>query len=194
MGLARKTLYGRIMKGIAMKNISSFISLSLLFLLLLVSCVNRESHLVKSGDYNDWVKKESHPLKHGEDNDWVKYNRDNDGNAYSYKKGNIDKDEGKYIVQIWIKKVYSKKGREKEIQSRIKDGLSTKGYDKLSHIVSLGDIDCNKRMKQTLSLIRYDTDNKVLNSWNYDRKWEYIISNSNGDNVRKIVCKQPVTK
>jgi hypothetical protein len=178
MGLARKTLYGRIMKGIEMKNISSFISLSFLFLLLLVSCVNRESHLVKSGDYNDWVK----------------YNRDNDGNAYSYKKGNIDKDEGKYIVQIWIKKVYSKKGREKEIQSRIKDGLSTKGYDKLSHIVSLGDIDCNKRMKQTLSLTRYDMDNKVLNSWNYDRKWEYMISNSNGDNVRKIVCKQPVTK
>jgi hypothetical protein len=181
------------MKGIEMRKISSVISLSFLFLLLLVSCVKRESHLIKSGD-NDWVKKESHPSKHEGDNDWVRYNRDNDGNVYSYKKGNIDKDEGKYIVQIWIKKVYSKKGIEKEIQSRIKNGLSTEGYDKLSHIVSLGDIDCNKRMKQTLSLTRYDTDNKILNSWDYDRKWEHIIPNSNGDNVREIVCKQPLTK
>jgi hypothetical protein len=177
-----------------MKKTGSITSLSFLFLLLLVSCVKREAHLIKSGDYNDRVKKESHLVKHEGDNEWVRYNRDNDGNVYSYKKGNIDKDEGKYMVQIWIKKVYSKKGREKEIQSRIKDGLLTEGYDKLSHIVSLGDIDCNKRMKQTLSLTRYDTDNKVLNSWDYDRKWEYIIPNSNGENVRKIVCKQQLTK
>jgi uncharacterized protein YxeA len=161
-----------------MKKISPIISLSFLVIFLLVSCVKRESHLVRYGD----------------DKDWVKYNRDNDGNVYSYKKINIEQDKVKYIVQIWIKKVYSKKGREKEIQSRIKDGLSTEGYDKLSHIVSLGDIDCNKRMKQTLSLTRYDTDNKILNSWDYDRKWEHIIPNSNGDNVREIVCKQPLTK
>jgi hypothetical protein len=128
-------------------------------------------------------------VKYGDVKDWVKYNRDNDGNVYSYKKINIEQDKVKYIVQIWIKKVYSKKGREKEIQSRIKDGLSTEGYDKLSHIVSLGDIDCNKQMKQTLSLTRYDSDNKILNSWDYDRKWEYIVPESQGDKLRKKVCK-----
>ena len=155
-----------------MKKISLFVSLSFLVLFLLVGCVKREAHLVKYGD----------------DNDWVKYNRDNYRNAYSYKKLNIKKDGGNYIVQVLVKKVLSDKGREKEIQSRIKDGLSTEGYDKLSYIVSLGDIDCNKRMKQTLSLTRYDTDNKVLNSWNYDRKWEYIVPESQGDKLRKKVC------
>jgi hypothetical protein len=39
MGLARKTLYGRIMKGIDMKKIYSVISLSFLVLFLLVGCV-----------------------------------------------------------------------------------------------------------------------------------------------------------
>jgi hypothetical protein len=177
------------MKRIDMKKISSVIFLSFLVLFLLVGCEKRESHLVRYGDDKDWLKTESHLVKYGGDKDWVKYNRDNDGNVYSYKKINIEQDKVKYIVQLWIKKVYSKKGKEKEIQSRIKDGLSTEGYDKLSHIVSLGDIDCNKQMKQTLSLTRYDSDNKILNSWDYDRKWEYIVPESQGDKLRKKVCK-----
>jgi hypothetical protein len=105
-----------------MKIISSFIFLSFIVLFLLVSNVNSSS-------------------------DWVKYIVDKDGNVHSYRKGDIKKDGGKYIVQVWDKTVYSYKSKEKEIQLRKESGLSTEGYDKLSNKNILTEIDCNKKRK-----------------------------------------------
>ena len=58
---------------------------------------------------------------------------DDDGNVFSYNKGNVKKNKGKYIVQVWEKIVYSAEGREKEIQDSKKDGLSTEEWDNLSY-------------------------------------------------------------
>jgi hypothetical protein len=156
------------------KNICSVISL--LFLLLLVGCVSSSSNLVKSEDSNDWVK----------------FMNDDDGNVYSYKKVNIDKNGKNYIVQVWEKQIYSNEGREKEIQSRIKDGLSIEGYNKLSEQRILFAIDCKKRRDQGLSLIQYDKDGNVLFSYDIDtnkRKWSYVTPDSYDEIVLKEVCK-----
>ena len=90
-------------KEMHMKKIRSAIILAFVVFLLLVSCDNISYK-------------------------WVKYHDDNDGNAYFYKKGKVDKDGYKHIVQVWDKEVYSVKGRDAEIESRTKDGLSSKGY------------------------------------------------------------------
>jgi len=90
MGFTRKTLYGGMMKGIDMKKISSVISLSFLVLFLTVSCEKSSS-------------------------DWVEY-RNEKGYVSSYKKVNIQKDDGNYIVQVWDKYVFSDKGKEIIIQ------------------------------------------------------------------------------
>ncbi|MCG6534707.1 MAG: hypothetical protein L7F78_08475 [Syntrophales bacterium LBB04] len=61
---------------------------------------------------------------------------DNDGNVYFYKKGNIKKVGGRYIVQLWEKKVLSDKNREEYIQNRKNNGFSTEGWDKMSNVQS----------------------------------------------------------
>jgi len=128
----------KVLKGIAMKKISSVICLSFVVLFFLVSNVHSSS-------------------------DWVYYSSDNNGNVYSYKKGNIEKNKGKYIVQVWNKTIFSDEGREKEIQRLIKTGLFTEtGTKGLSSIVELDEVDCKKKRIRTISLTQYDDDNNVL--------------------------------
>ena len=147
-----------------MKKIISVISLSFLVLLLLVSNVIGSS-------------------------DWVEYRTDENGSVWLYKKGNIEKKGGNYIVQVWDKLVYSDKGREKYIQKNTEKGLSNEGFDKLSNIKGLKEMDCNKRRYRLLSTTWYDTDDKVLYSDSIEGDWDYIVSDSYGDILFKKVCK-----
>ena len=137
-----------------MKKISSVISLSFLVLLLLVGC-NKSS------------------------SDWVKYRDDNDGNVYSYKKVNIQKDKNDYIVQVWIKKVYSDKGR------KIQPPPPGQWIDDIDSM-DLNEIDCKKQRIRILSSI-YDGEKSPKN-YN-DSKWDYIVPDSNDEDLLKIVCK-----
>ena len=154
-----------------MKKIYSVVSLSFLVMFLLVSNVNSSSpNRITS--------------------DWVKYNIDDKGNVYSYKKGNIEKNKGKYIVQVWKKEVFSNEGREKEIQWLTKHRMPTEGYDKSSEQKDLMEIDCKKRTARTLSFKLYDTNGKVLYSRDYDEPvWDYIDPESNDETILKGVCK-----
>ena len=154
-----------------MKKIGSIISLSFLLLFLLVSNVNSSSpNRITS--------------------DWVKYNVDDKGNVYSYKKGNIEKNKGKYIVQVYKKEVFSNEGREKEIQWLTKHRMSTEGYDKSSEQKDLMEIECKKQTARTLSFKLYDTNGKVLYSRDYDEPvWDYIDPESNDETILKVVCK-----
>ena len=133
---------------------------SLSFLLLLVGCVSGSLNLVKSG------------------------------NDVSYKMENIQNNGGKYIVQVWEKRVYSDKGREEIIQDMTKKGLSTEGWDKLSDKKILSEEDCKKHRYRFLSQTFYDSDGKVLFSHSYDKQeWVYIVPDSKFDSFRKEVCK-----
>jgi hypothetical protein len=154
-----------------MKTIASVISL--LFLVLLVGCVNSSSDSVKKSEHNDWVN----------------YIYDTNGNVYSFKKGNVKKEKDDYIVQVWGKVVFSDEGKEEEIQLLTKYGMSTEGFDKLSKEIILGEIDCNTQMINILSINHYDTNGKLLHSESYDEpEWNHIISNSNGELLLKKVC------
>ena len=146
-----------------MKTISSVIFLSFLVLILLVTPVIGS--------------------------DWIEYDRDDNGNVLLYKKGNIENNGTKDIVRVWEKRVYSDKGREIYIQDKIKEGMSMKGYDKLSNSQDLYRIDCKKQMMNLVSVFRYDKNGKVMYS-NYieEPEWNYIIPNSLMDALRKKVC------
>ena len=152
-------------KGRDMKKISSVMILAMMLSLLLVSC--------DSISYK-----------------WVKYHDDNDGNAYFYKKGKVDKDGYKHIVQVWSKEVYSPRGRDAEIESRTKDGLTSKGYRKLSYKKCLYEIDCSRLKISTLSIRHYDTDDEELYTGGTDeRNWYDIQPDSPGNRLRQEVCK-----
>ena len=146
-----------------MKTISSVIFLSFLVLILLVTPVIGS--------------------------DWIEYDRDDNGNVLLYKKGNIENNGTKDIVRVWEKRVYSDKGREIYIQDKIKEGMSMKGYDKLSNSQDLYRIDCKKQMMNLVSVVRYDKNGKVMYSNNIEEpEWNYIIPNSLMDALRKKVC------
>lgn len=154
------------MKGLDMKSTGLALSCMMLILFLLVSC-----------------EKISY--------EWVKYHDDQDGNIYFYKKGDVDKDGGKHLAQVWGKEIYSEKGRKDELQSRAKDGLSNAGYDKLSYKKCLYEIDCNKSKISILTILHYNKDEKELYSGGSDiRKWFDIEPGSTGDKLQKAVCKK----
>ena len=160
MGLSRKTLYGRLMRGIDMRKISLVISLSFLVVFLFVGCVSSSSNLVISG------------------------------NVVSYRMENIQNNGGKYIVQVWEKEIYSDKGREELIQKMRDNEISTERYDKLKETMSLYEIDCKRKRKNILSVTDYDMDGKVLFTYSYDKQqWVYIVPDSKFDSFRKEVCK-----
>jgi len=147
-----------------MKKIGSVVSLSFLMTLMLVAPVVGSSN-------------------------WMKFSKDDQGNIFSYKKGNIVKDDGVYIVQVWEKKVYAIKGGDALVQRITKDGISTEGYDNLSEEMSLIGIDCKKQMGRVLSINKYDTDGKELLSTQFDNpEWKYIVPDSRWDALRKKVC------
>ena len=142
-----------------MKKISPIISLSFLVLFLLVTTVWGSS-------------------------DWVEFYTGKMGNVTSYKKVTIEGQE-KYVV----KEVFSDKGRENYIQDRIEKKLSTEGYEKLSNIQSLSEIDCNKKMIMGISVSHFDTNGKKLDSNFVDKpKWVKIRNNSFFNSLLKEVC------
>jgi len=151
------------MKGIDMKTVYSVIFLFCLIILLPVTPV-----------YGS---------------DWVEFWRFDDGSVFFYNKVNI-KHRTKHIVHVWEKGVYSDEGREEDIQSRRKEGLSTEGWDKLSHDLTLYEIDCKKRKYQILSGIIYNTDGSIISSFSFDEPdWDYIPPDTMMDTLRKKVCK-----
>ncbi len=144
-----------------MKNISSVISLSFLVLFLLVT--------------NVWSL-----------SDWVKFYTGKMGNVTLYKKVTTANGQEKYLV----KEVFSDKGRKEYIQDRIEKKLSIEGYDKLSNIQSLSEIDCKEKKIMTISVFYFDTDGKKLDSYFVDKpKWVKIHNNSFFDILQKQVCK-----
>lgn len=149
-----------------MKTVYSLIVLSFLFVLLLVTPVN------------------------GSSDEWVEYGRDNNGDVYSYTRVSLKEDRETGIVQVWDKKVYSDEGRENLIQLMRKGGVSTEGWEELSHTLTLQEIDCKKGRFQILFSTHYDTNGFVLYSYSYDEpNWNYILPDSTVDTLRKKVCK-----
>jgi len=120
--------------------------------------------------------------------DWVEYSRTNVGNGLFYKKGRIDKDGEKYLIQVWEKEIFSDRGRDNFIQYLGRDGSSMR--NKPSYLINSSEIDCKRQMNRTLSVVVYDVDDKILTSHLVkEPKWEYIVTKSNMESLRKKVCK-----
>ena len=118
--------------------------------------------------------------------EWVEFYKGKMGNVTSYKSVTIEQGLERYAV----KEVFSDKGREEFIQDRIKKGLSTEGYEKLSNTQSLSEIYCKKREIMNISVFYFDTDGKMLDSYIVDKpKWIKIPDNSFFNSLLKEICK-----
>ncbi len=120
--------------------------------------------------------------------DWVKYGKDSRGTLHYYKKGSVDED--KNIVKVLNKWVFSRREKSDAIQFRRENRLSTKGYENLSHMVYLSEIDCQNQSERMLYLYLYDKNDKSLYSHTFkNTDWTAIQPESNGDALLKAVCK-----
>jgi len=120
--------------------------------------------------------------------DWVRYGEDKRGTLHYYKKGKVDSESG--IVKVLNKWVFSKKEISEAIQYRRENRLSTRGYDKLSYMVYLSEMDCSSQSERMLYLFLYNQDGKALFSHTYKNpEWTIIQPESNGETVLKAVCK-----
>ncbi len=125
-----------------------------------------------------------------ETSDWVKYGKQNNGTVHFYKKGGVAKDSDGNILKIFNKWVFSNKEVSNAIQYRRENRLSTRGYDKLSHMIYLSEIDCQNQSERMIYLYLYDKDGKSLYSHAYnDPEWNYIETDSNAEALLKAVCK-----
>ena len=120
--------------------------------------------------------------------EWVKYGEDKRGTLHYYKKGNVNKDSD--VVKVLNKWVFSKREISDAIQYRRENRLSAKGYNKLSHMIYLSEIDCQNQSERMLYLFLYDTDGKSLYSHTFSNpEWTLIQPESNGETIHKAVCK-----
>jgi hypothetical protein len=151
------------MKGVKMKKVHSYLFLPLLMILLLGTPVIGSA-------------------------DWVEYGRSANGNVYSYHTGTM-KQKTKDIVQVWVKLVFSAEGRQ-EYFNRLKNmGESTEGYDKLSHSLSLVEIDWKKARLRILYGSEYDEGDRELFRGSRDAPWKDILPSSTEEILREKVCR-----
>lgn len=119
---------------------------------------------------------------------WVKYGEDKRGTLHYYKKDNVNKDSD--VVKVLNKWVFSKREISDAIQYRRENRSSTKGYNKLSHMIYLSEINCPNQSERMLYLFLYDEDGKSLYSHTFSNpEWTLIQPESNGETLLKAVCK-----
>lgn len=123
--------------------------------------------------------------------DWVEYGRSKYGDYLLYNKKNIMKSGKKNIVNVWDIHIFSGEGRMDLYYRKKRKGVSTYGWDILSHSIVLTQIDCNNKKSKILSIIEYDKEGKTLFQSSYDdeQKWEYIVPVSIEETLRKKVCR-----
>ncbi len=125
--------------------------------------------------------------------DWIQYGNDKDGSTWSYNRNlSVNKDRENYIVNAWAKRTLSDQGREKAIQELKTVGKYADGFNKLAEDRILNEVDCARQRFRILSVVRYDSDGKILSSQNLNESaWQPAVPKTNGGIFYKKVCPQP---
>lgn len=121
--------------------------------------------------------------------DWVEYGIDPEDSFHLYQKVSVQKNRGNHIVKIWDKDLMSDKTKKRYIQLRKKNGISTEGYEKLSHQQRLTEIDCkNQKIRVLYSVDQSKLGLKISDDPIFSKEWKLIIPDGIEDHLRKSVC------
>ena len=113
--------------------------------------------------------------------DWKLFEKTVDAKFY-YDAKDIIHSPGK-MVSVWIKQVYTKKGKMDMIN------LVGPRYEHLSYSINSLEFDCWARMVRVLSMTYYSKDGEIVGLEDSPDKWELITPNSMFDALYKKVCK-----
>ena len=113
--------------------------------------------------------------------DWKLFKKTEDAKFY-YDKQDITHLPQK-MVKVWIKQVYTKKGKVDMIK------LAWPRYESLSYSINSLEYDCGGEMVRFLSMTYYSKNKDVLDLENPPDKWEPVRENSMFAVLFKKVCK-----
>lgn len=113
--------------------------------------------------------------------DWKRYSETEFFISY-YDKESINH-LSKNIVRVWVKEVNTEKG--------ITDMVKRFGeeYKDCDHIKKLYEVDCAEKRIRILSSAAYSRAGEVLISDDSPSKWIFTVPKSEGEALRKTVCK-----
>ena len=113
--------------------------------------------------------------------DWKLFKKTEDAKFY-YDKKDVTRSPQK-IVTVWVKQVYTKKGKMDMIN------LVGPRYENLSYSINSLEFDCGEKLMRFLSMTYYSKNGDVIDLENPPDKWESIPTNSMFDALYKRVCK-----
>ena len=113
--------------------------------------------------------------------DWKLIKKTGDAKFY-YDAKDITRSPQK-MVSVWIKQVYTKKGKMDMIN------LVGPRYEKLSYSINSLEFDCAAKKMRFLSMTYYSKSGDILDLENPSDKWEAIAPNSMFDALYKKVCR-----
>ncbi|OPY10731.1 MAG: hypothetical protein A4E70_00524 [Syntrophus sp. PtaU1.Bin005] len=120
--------------------------------------------------------------------DWVEYGRSDQGDIYLYHPATM-KQKTKDIMQVWVKVVFSDKGKKHYAQWLKNKGEPVEGYEKLSHTLSLMEIDAKSPRFRILYGSEYDMDDKELFRGSRDAPWKDILPRSTQERLKNNILK-----
>ncbi len=113
--------------------------------------------------------------------DWKLFKKTEDAKFYYDKKDITHPTQN--IVKVWIRQVYTDKGKMDMIK------LVGPRYESLSYSINSLEFDCGDKKVRFLSMAYYTKKGDVLDLENHPDKWEPIPANSMFDALFKKVCK-----
>jgi len=89
----------------------------------------------------------------------------------------------KNIIRVWTRWDYKEKGVLGWV------GKGGKKYENLSQSIILSEINCIEKKVRDMSVTSYDNRGDIIDSSNSPSEWNFIVPESNGENLYKEVCK-----
>jgi hypothetical protein len=111
------------------------------------------------------------------------------GNIVSLDKKSV-KHTANNVVRYWMKLTLCDDSKREILHSRLEDGLSNEGWNKLSYGVSVNEINCQARQTRGELLSLYDADGNQLYHQEISGDWSLIEPDTGPDLIQKLVCEK----
>jgi len=118
---------------------------------------------------------------------WILFGKSSIGIHY-YDKRSIEKVSAT-IIKVWTKVKLSNEEKNKLIQERIKNNLSTVGWQELSEEIALHELDCANKTHKVYKLSDYNCQGKSINDLEFANKdMEKVMPETINEGLVKIAC------
>ena len=122
--------------------------------------------------------------------EWVSINTNKQGNFFYNRESVAELPNG--TIKVWLKGEFSDKGRSDFIEAACKFNSCVEGFDMLSYMLALLEVNCSKKEQRAIASSFHTTDGHVLESGNFEGQprlgWDSIPPESIEGRLYDAVC------